>query len=107
MDGNLTETLGVSHPSRVELESVCIQLSNGSPKTMTKERESQIAECKELLIRLERWIAADKFVFVIKTEALRSSMFFARFSTLFTSGTFTTRMTSSGEAKTPLIYRTS
>ena len=30
--------------------------------TMTKERESQIAECKELLIRLERWIEADKFV---------------------------------------------
>lgn len=29
---------------------------------MTKERESQIAECKELLIRLERWIAADKFL---------------------------------------------
>jgi SMEK domain len=29
---------------------------------MTKERESQISECKELLIRLERWIAADKFV---------------------------------------------
>jgi SMEK domain len=29
---------------------------------MTKERETQIAECKELLIRLERWIAIDKFV---------------------------------------------
>jgi hypothetical protein len=29
---------------------------------MTKERESQIDECKELLIRLERWIALDKFV---------------------------------------------
>lgn len=29
---------------------------------MTKERESQISECKELLIRLERWIAVDKFI---------------------------------------------
>lgn len=29
---------------------------------MTKERESLMAECKELMIRLERWIAADKFV---------------------------------------------
>jgi hypothetical protein len=29
---------------------------------MTKARESLISECKELLIRLERWIAADKFI---------------------------------------------
>lgn len=29
---------------------------------MTKKRESLIADCKELLIRLERWIEIDKFV---------------------------------------------